>query len=268
MRPAIQDNEALRALFTLPPIQPSASTALTVPEMPTQKRVTGDKEVDAVLWLREVISTGNQNLIDKAFEAAAHIKTPLKELGKRYTALVSRASGGHFGAVLMTFGFDDLKGLAKTSVEKSQRKHEALSRFGTEAELFCKTPAEKACEKAFRGVKKKDSGHGWREYVQEEADARFAKHPDLVPHTLADVLHVQAYGSALYWLRQAACDNAGDHWPAFQEHDDYTFRMLARIPPRDAAEALAVFEWINDGDKMDRTETNDILRNLISGGWQ
>lgn len=263
----LHDNQAMRALFTLPPVQASSSTALAVPEMPPQKRVTGDDEVDAVLWLREVISTGQQSLIDRAMEAAKRIKTPLRELGKRYTDHVSRASGGHFGAVLMTFGFDDLEGLAKTSVQKLQRQHEALSRFGSEAELFCKTPAEKACAKALRGIKQRKTKGGWHEYDAAQTEARFTALPDLAPQTLADVLHVQAYGSALYWLRHAASANAGDHWPEFQEYEDFSFRMLARIPPRNKAEALEVFDWMHEHDHMDRKESNDILRNLISGGW-
>ncbi len=79
----MQDNQAFRALFTLPPIQPSASTSLTVPEMPAPKVVTGDREVDAVLWLQECVRTGHQALIDKALEAAKKITTPSVQTSSR-----------------------------------------------------------------------------------------------------------------------------------------------------------------------------------------
>lgn len=81
---AFRDNQAQRTLFTLPSIQPSESNALAVPSLPPQTKVTGDHDIDAVLWLREVINTGQAGLIEKAMEAAKRIKTPLKDLEKRY----------------------------------------------------------------------------------------------------------------------------------------------------------------------------------------
>lgn len=261
----IEDNRALRALFTLPPIQPSTSTALSVRVMPSQERVTGDDEVDAVLWLRTVIKTAHPALIDRALEAAKRIKTPLEELERRYTDIVRRASGGHFGAVLMTFGFGDLKALAKKTLTDAARKHEALSRFGSTDELLKRTAAEKACAKALRGLKR--SKTGLREYDIEQAGARFDACPELRPHTLADVLYVQEYGSTLYWLRAAVNDGIGDPWPELFAHDDYTFRALARIAPRTKAEALHVFDWMEEEEKLDYSESNDILRNLIGAGW-
>ena len=83
----LQDNQQLRALLSLPPIQTNASTALAVPEMPPREVVTGDQEIDAVLWLQKVVATGNRGLIDKALEAAKQIKTPMKDLGERYAKM-------------------------------------------------------------------------------------------------------------------------------------------------------------------------------------
>ena len=54
----LQDNQQLRALLSLPPIQTNASTALSVPEMPPREVVTRDQEIDAVLWLQKVVATG------------------------------------------------------------------------------------------------------------------------------------------------------------------------------------------------------------------
>ncbi len=49
------DNPRHRATFTLPPRQSSRETLPTVPELPPQQVVTGDKEIDALLWLAQVI---------------------------------------------------------------------------------------------------------------------------------------------------------------------------------------------------------------------
>ena len=140
-----------------------------------------------------------------------------------------------------------------------------MSRFGTVDRLFADTPSEAACKTALKGLRKK-KGSTW-EYDANKADARFLKHPALVPSTLADCLHAREYESALYRLRQASVDMAGDHWPEFQEHADFCFRQLAQIKPRTKAEALAVFEHLEERDATDRAEGPDIIRNLISGGW-
>jgi hypothetical protein len=86
----VQETAAMRTLLTLSPIPESASTAQTLPELPPLKTVTGDPKVDAVLWLREVIKTGSNSLIDRAIEAAKQIKTPPKEVRERSGRLVVR----------------------------------------------------------------------------------------------------------------------------------------------------------------------------------
>ena len=80
---ATRDNMAARAFFTLPPLALADTTAVTAPAvLPEQRAVTGDKDVDAMLWLREVVETGDGDLIAKALEAAQRIQTPAKELGR------------------------------------------------------------------------------------------------------------------------------------------------------------------------------------------
>ena len=261
----MQDNQAFRALFTLPPVQTSASTALSVPATPTPKNETGDRELDAVLWLRDCIKTAHPALIEKALLAFRQIKTPAKDLEDRYRQYVVRVSNGHFAAVFMTLGFANLESLAKSTMERQARKDEALSRFGTVDDLFADTPSEAACKAALKGLRKK-KGSTW-EYDAAKADERFMKHPALVPSTLADCLYAREYESTLYQLRNASVDMGGDHWPEFQEHADFCFRQLAQIAPRTKAEALAVFEHLEEHDAAGRAEGPDIIRNLISGGW-
>lgn len=86
---AFRDNDQHRALFTLPPIKASAETLLSVPELPLQQAVTGNRDLDALLWLRDVISTGQPGPIATALEAAKKIKTPRKQLEERYRAYLT-----------------------------------------------------------------------------------------------------------------------------------------------------------------------------------
>lgn len=263
----MQDNQAFRALFSLPPIQTSTSTALTVPETPAPKVVTGDRELDAVLWLRDCIKTGHTALIAPALDAFKKIKTPPDQLETRYCAWLRENSGGNPLAVVFGgMGFANLAGLAQTSSEQLARRHDAMARFGSIEGLFKDTPAEAACKKALRGLKRSKT-HSWLEYDSEQTDARFSRNGALAPHTLSDCLHGMEFSTTLYWIRHACEPHAGDHWPAFQAHDDFCFRSLGRIPPCSKEEALAVLEFLEVREYMDRDETPAILRNLVVSGW-
>lgn len=262
----MENNEAFRALFTLPPVQMSSSTALTVPETPAPKTVTGDRELDAILWLRDCIKTGHQTLIAPALEAFKRVQTPAKELEDRYCAWLRVTNENNpFALILGGFGFANLESLAKDSIKGKARRDEAIARFGTADELFRLTPPEDLCKKALRGLKRSKD---WGEYDAAAAVERFAKLPELVPHTLADCLHQQHYCDSLYWLRNEIDMYSSDADPAGRAHDDYCFAMLANIPPRSKEEALQVYQHLEDKDGMDRNESPDILRNLIAGGWR
>lgn len=122
---AFRDNQDLREMFVMPQPTQSTCTALAVLELPPQDVVTGDKEIDAVLWLRQVISTGQATLIDRAMEAAKRIKTPLKTLEKRYLDhLIARNPGNPMAVAFGSFGFADLEALAKRSTETATRRHD------------------------------------------------------------------------------------------------------------------------------------------------
>lgn len=258
---AFVDNQALRSLFALPAIAPSTSTALAVPELPTQHPQTGDKEVDAVLWLREVIKTGQAALIEKAMLAAQRIKTPLKELEARYLKHLVSKNPGNFAVAFQTFGFADLEGLAKKSIAKLTTQHESISRFGSVASLFADTPAEQFCIDALAGLKQsRDFG----DFDTGQVDKRFHARADLLPHTLSDCLHELAYWHELYLLRNA--HGAGDQNPQVRARESFVLRSMAHIRPKTKTEAVAVFRWLADSERMDDTETEGILMNLI-GGW-
>ncbi|MBP6897319.1 MAG: hypothetical protein KBC94_23125 [Pseudacidovorax sp.] len=261
----MRDNEALRALFSLPPISESASTAIVVPFMPPQRVVTGDNEVDAVLWLQEVAATGSQALIDKALEAARLIPTPISVIEERYRRfMMANHPQDALRIALSTFGFGDIQAIGRRALDRAQRQHDALSRFGSEAALMDSTPAEEECMAALRGMRATKARH--YRYDLAKACERFAASPRLAPATVADCLHVRAYWHGLYVLRNAF-PSSGDPGPEADAHDEYAFGLLASITPRSRAEALAVLDHLQVTDRMDHYDSDAILQNLIGAPW-
>lgn len=254
---APHDNQAHRVLFALPPIQASTSTDVAVPELPAQKVVTGDQEVDAVLWLREVIGTGQADLIAKAKEAAARITTPLNLLEKRYTEYLQRVNPGNPFATFSSFGFADIDRWIALSVERAARKHEARARF-VDA-IFEDTPAELFCIEALAGLRQRKPH--W-DFDEKAVDKRFDKRIEHRPGTLTDCILELTFWTDLYWLRNAVHQHS-DCAPQGQARQDYVFRMLSRIPPRDPGEAAEVLRYLASNDGMDRAQTGAILMNLV-----
>lgn len=254
---AFRDNMAHRALFTLPPIKASTSTALTVPELPPQQVVTGDSEIDAVLWLHQVIKTGQGALIEKAMLAAKRITTPLRELEKRYTRIMIKAHPGNFMAALASMGFADLEAMAEKSIVRLARRQEAQSRFGDD--IFANTAAEDFCDEALSGLDV--CKMGWS-LDEKQVDSRLEAHPDLLPQTLSDCLHELNFWRELYWLRNAGEDHC-DHSMQGQARDHFAFRRMALIRPRMPAEAIKVFRFMAENECMNWTASESILLNLI-----
>ncbi|WP_421259309.1 hypothetical protein [Aeromonas sp. 602826] len=113
--------------------------------------MTGGKEIDALLWLRQVIETGDPGRIEQAKEAACRITTPLDELETLYGKWLV-AIAGHIMAGLGSIGFANLDGLAERAIGRRAKEAEAVGRFGDE--LWDDTPAEvfawRACEQLSR----------------------------------------------------------------------------------------------------------------------
>ncbi|WP_256584032.1 hypothetical protein [Pseudomonas sp. SDI] len=253
-----RDNEQHRAMFTLPLISASTETLPSVPELPPQEVVTGDKEVDAVLWLRSIISTGQTALIDRAMEGAKKIRTPLDVLEKRYRDYLVAANPGHLFAAMSSFGFADLEALASRAIEQHHLRQEGAARFGDD--LLADTEAESFCIEALRGL---EQSGPLLDFDKAQIAARFNTHPDLLPHTLADCLYELGYWDQLYRLRNAVDRDASEGPPEATARDWFVFGLLAQIRPRDKAEALAVFRYLIASQRDDMAESEAILCNLI-----
>lgn len=254
---AFRDNAQQRALFNLPPIRESAETLPSVPELPPQCAITGDAEVDALLWLREVINTGQAALIERAMEAAKRIKTPLAELAKRYRDYLAATQPGNLFAALSAFDLDNLEVLAGRAIERQRLRIEGAARFGDA--LLDDTDAERFCIEALRGLEADRVGFFDKDAVAE----RFNAHPELLPHTLADCLWELDYWHQLWRLRNALDSYCSDGAPEANAREWFVFGLLARIRPRDKDEALAVLRYLTEQQRKDQSEADAILANLI-----
>lgn len=253
------NNEALRALMSLPPIKASEGAAVVVaPELPAQEAVTGIKDVDAMLWLRAVIATEHPDHIAKALEAVKRIKTPAKDLEAAYMMWL-RKRHGDMGAIFGSMGFADLKSHAEKVTKDASTKAEGLARFGTASALLGETDADRAIAEALSSL---DWSHG--EADPAEVAALFKARPDLLPMTLGDCLHELLFWDSLFQLRRPF--GCIDHFAETSARIEFVFCELAHIRPRDKAEAIAVLRWLaadDDGDTMRRDEVQGILENLI-----
>lgn len=255
---AFHDNARHRELFTLPPVRASAQTLPANVELPPQLQVTGDLEIDAVLWLREVIDTGQSGMIAHALEAAKRIKTPPKDLEKRYTRFLQAANPDNMLAALGSFGFADLEDLAKKTIAREGLRAEAKARFGDG--LFDNTDAEEFCVEALAEL---DATGAYGEYDTAEAEAAFLQRADLAPNTLSDCLHELNYWDVLYRLRHAVDRYCGDGLLETRAREQFVFGQLARKRSRAKSEAVEVFRYLVDAERMDQSETKAILLNLI-----
>ncbi|MCS3471239.1 hypothetical protein M2401_005001 [Pseudomonas sp. JUb42] len=255
---AFRDNDKHRAMFTLPPIRSSAETLPSVQELPPQQGVTGDKEVDALLWLRAVIATGQAGPISTAMEAAKKIRTPLKELEGRYTNFLRATNPGNPFATFGSIGFADLELLAERSTQDRQSRDEALARFGDD--LWLDTEAEAFCIDTLNGLKVSGA---LGDFDKGQVAERFKNRPDLMPNTLPDCLREIDYWNELYRLRNAVDRDASDGPAEASARDWFVFGLLAEIRPRSKEEALAVFRYMLASQRDDMTESEAIMLNII-----
>lgn len=251
---ALSDNPKHRLMFTLPAIKHSANTQLAAFVMPSQRTVTGDKEIDAVLWLREVIATGDPLAIDRALTAVANIKTPLAEIETRYANYLRKNGGGNMFAAFKSIGFADISAHVEKSKTTALLRHEAAARFGSDPDLM--TEAERWAIRVLDGV-----NVGLLDSDRSGIADRFKQHPELMPHTLADCLHELSFWDELYWLKQAA--DAGEPAQECYERGYFVFELMAEIRPRSRDEATAVLQYIIDDERKDDEHADAILFNLV-----
>lgn len=257
-----RSNPRLREFFQLPePVASHCTEVATPTALPEQVTVTGDKDVDAMLWLRRVVETGDADLIAKALEAAKRITTPAKELELRYGRHLMATSNSSFVAAFGSMNFANLEGYAKSVIERKRKQRDALARMGGTIEtVFAITPQEQFCMDTLALVPTVEQP--WKKPHPDLACAAFEQQADLAPHTLDDCLYELKFWSDLYWLRSAFPDS-GDHWPEVNARTDYLLWCMGRIKPKTRTEAKDVLAYLVQEDGLNWKEADTILENLI-----
>lgn len=79
----IANNATHRTLFSLPPIRKNTNTIPGTQVLPPWQVVTGDTDIDMLLWLHSVIATGQPDSIATAKKAAKKMRIPVDVLEER-----------------------------------------------------------------------------------------------------------------------------------------------------------------------------------------
>ena len=265
------ENLEHQRLFTIPQGQPSTSTALMARTLPPEEDITGDREVDAVLWLGKLCATTNDlAALDQALEAAERIKTPADELEKRYSDWLARQPGANpFSVVFQSVRMADIKGKVADARERILVNAEGLSIFGSYTNAMALTPAEMMLEDS--AGKWPEEGYCW-EWSMEQMDALWKR--SVNPASLTECVSELRYWQWLYRIRkymhQTEYPNAfaPDLGDLIYSREHYIEKLLCIIPPFDHQERLFVADAINDGliDKgtvYDGREQAVVLNHLL-----
>lgn len=250
-------NPKHRAFFRFPEpaIDPAGCTQeLAVVEPPPQRVQTGDKEVDAVLWLREMIQTGQPALIEHALAMASRLgEDTLKATEGRYAAILASQQGA-LAAAFGSIGFCDLEGLAKSTLRKKKEREGALSVFG-EGDYFT-TPQEQFCIDTLEGLETDRLGY----HTPEDIESRFIQRKDLLPWTLADCLRELQFWRELDKHKYALFGCELDQ--AIYARETFIRLLMTRIKARDKAEVRLVWDYLVEQD-FQADELNPIIENLL-----
>ena len=241
-------NPKHQRLFARPKAPASASTALAVPELPKAQTVTGDREVDALLWLREVCKHARDvHVLDLALQAAAKIQTPHKELEDRYTDWLKRQPGLHpLQVALSTLGEIDKH--VQGARERIRINAEGLTAFGSLDAALEPSAPEQMLE---RTARLPDDYEVWIRLDPEQLTAIFAR--SVNPATLTECATELSYWSWLYEIRaeMLRTEHPGsyppDDLPVVSARREYVEGLLAVLAPLDRLEAIWLADRLKDG---------------------
>ncbi|GJB04323.1 hypothetical protein [Aeromonas caviae] len=250
-------NSEHAAFFVLPEPQEAAGTQLAAFQLPEERTQTGDREVDAFLWLLEVIDSGDPALIGQAMTAAEGMKSTPEELAKRYSSSVLAKTGNAMAAAFAGFGWDDLKGRAERAIQKRVRACDAVAIFGDDIHEPAKQ--EYFCIEALKGLERGKFGF----LDPQEVDSRFEQYPHLIPSTIEGCILEFTFWRDLWRLKSSVDD---DTCQESYEREQYLWRLMAKIRPRSKEEAAVAFKFMLErDDRQALVDCHEIISNLLRG---
>ncbi|MBI6548439.1 helix-turn-helix domain-containing protein [Xenorhabdus lircayensis] len=278
------DNTVHKTLFTLP--EPGHSTAIaTVKPLPVQRKITGNKQVDAYLWVLEVIKTNEPAHLDAAEEALKKLKITPKAAQQKYADYLMKSGAHPFQIAFGTLSMDNPQGYidrAKEQIQDAAKVRGIFARY--EAALELTEPEKLMLSGELAEIY--EPFHYWNEEEHAEGCMRgdrinevdelrkaaakgFAEHlPE--PHTLSDVVREFLYWDWLYQMRRVATkelDPGGfgdDERYHIYDREEYLEEKLATIPAVNRQEATDVCKWVLEEERFhDRAVTDRIILNLV-----
>jgi hypothetical protein len=252
-------------LFSIPKPSPSTDPiSLPSKPIPQKQQVTGDHELDTVLWLSEVCSTTcDLDVLDKVLEYAQQITTPAEKLAVRYRDYQLENGVTAFAASMTTFGFGDIDRVVRSARYRINKTIEGLQLFGSFEGAMAPTAPERMLMDSITL-----SEDEFFSLSYEEIPNIFGGSAN--PGTLSEALQEIRYWEWLDKIRKSMimtfdpnyCDSYRDSLLGGRK--TFVFRQLLVLDPVDLEEARKVARAIQPDDlRFDTDFENKILLHLL-----
>ncbi|MBD2812274.1 helix-turn-helix domain-containing protein [Xenorhabdus sp. Vera] len=279
------DNAVHKTLFTLP--EPGHSTAIaTVKPLPVQRKITGNKQVDAYLWVLEVIKTNEPAHLDAAEAALKKLKITPKAAQQKYADYLMKSGAHAFQIAFGTMSMDNPQGYIDRAKEQIKDAAKVRATFASyEAALELTEPEKLMLVGELAEIY--EPFHYWN----EEEHAEGCMHGDRInevdelrkaiakgfaeqlpePYTLSDVVREFLYWDWLYQMRSVAAKELdpggfgdGERYYIY-DREEYLEEKLATLQAVNRQEAIDVCKWVLDEGRFDdRSDLTDrIILNLV-----
>lgn len=278
------DNIEHKALFTIPTAAHSTTLANIKP-LPEQRKITGDKQTDAYLWVLEVIRMNEPAHLDAAEAALEKITITPKEAEKRYSRYLLANGADPLQVAFGTIGMDNPARVIEKARENIKKAAGVRATFGSYEAAMEDVEAERVIKSSTRFID--DYYWGWTaaekkaqridgsrsNEIEEQRRAWVAGYRDVLPEprTLADVAREFIYWDWLYTVRNTSGKELGyefgysEHHESVYDRERYLEKLLATIKPVTRAEAVEVCRWFLESGKGEYMENDGaaVILNLV-----
>lgn len=266
-----RSNPEHQRLFTIPDPLCSNKTSLKEVILPEQQSVTGDREVDACLWLANVCKTARDpHVLDLVLEAAQHITTPSEELEQRYVDWLKLQPNIHpLQMAFASMGMGNIEEKVEAARKRIAQYQEGAAIFGSYQQALLPTPAEQMVEHTAGELPEGDS---WR-LTQAQCATLFVR--SVNPVALTEVAAELRYWNWLYQTRwrmqqtEAPDEYMPDDPPVIEARRQWVEGLLCELQPQNPQEVLDIIQAVRSGlvdtGSIDDAEKHaDIFEHLLN----
>ncbi len=258
-----RSNPAHQKLFRiLEPLATRINIEVTPEIIPQRKVVTGDHEIDTVLWWNEVCATTTDTaVLDQVMEASQEITLPSKELDTRYLEYLAHSGEPRITSALSSWDFSNIERKVKAARYRIKKSNEALNIFGSYEIAMSPTPPELMLIESTAELPDGDLS-------SLEKASIFAN--SVNPGTLSETLDEIRYWDWLRKIRNVLPKSDRGSSLLFKHEDmfdlriSFIFHLLEEIEPVDQEEVIKVARAILPDDlNLDSDSQVKILLHLM-----